>query len=89
MKVNPASHRSNSKPLGIIKKPKPKPSISLKNQIRPIKRILRKYFPKNEKYVPLSTGGETGSEDDGLLDLSDDDFFLVGSSNDGANVDDE
>ncbi|KAK7310267.1 hypothetical protein RJT34_07673 [Clitoria ternatea] len=32
---------------------------------------------------------ETGSEDDGLLDLSDDDFFLVGSSSDESNIDDE
>ncbi|KAK7278391.1 hypothetical protein RJT34_23419 [Clitoria ternatea] len=203
VRVNPASRRSNSKPLGITKKPKPKPSVSLKNQIRSIERILRKnlppevreaqeqklealkkqqeihtrlaaerkiflrdrkikfferrkierrirrveklqrassstqdysdqlsalkqdlkyvmYFPKNEKYVPLFTGGEdseivdrrngfrkkiedrliaaaasgkdleeTGSEDDGLLDLSDDDFFLAGSSSDEADADDE
>ncbi|TKY51938.1 rRNA-processing protein efg1 [Spatholobus suberectus] len=78
------------------------------------------YFPKNEKYVPLFTGGddseivdrrnglrkqiedrliataasgkdleETGSEDDGLLDMSDDDFFLAGSSSDEADADDE
>lgn len=32
---------------------------------------------------------ETGSEDDGLLDLSEDDFFLSGSSSDEANADDE
>ncbi|KAL2506645.1 Protein of unknown function (DUF2361) [Abeliophyllum distichum] len=32
---------------------------------------------------------ETGSEDDGLLDLSDDDFFLNGSSSDDAEADDE
>ncbi|GAU25852.1 hypothetical protein TSUD_31170, partial [Trifolium subterraneum] len=32
---------------------------------------------------------ETGSEDDGLLDLSDDDFFLAGSSSDEADADDE
>ncbi|CAF1987852.1 unnamed protein product [Brassica oleracea var. botrytis] len=32
---------------------------------------------------------ETGSEDDGLLDLSDDDFFDKGSSNDEADADDE
>lgn len=32
---------------------------------------------------------ETGSEDDGLLDLSDDDFFHTGSSSDDANADDE
>ncbi|KAK7391751.1 hypothetical protein VNO78_20172 [Psophocarpus tetragonolobus] len=199
-----ATRRSNSKPLGIAKKPKP--SVSLKNQIRSIERMLRKnlppevreaqeqklealkkqqeihtrlaaerkiflrdrkikfferrkierrirrleklhrassssssaqpysdqlsvlkqdlqyvmYFPKNEKYVPLFTGGddsemvdrrnglrkqiedrliaaaasgkdleETGSEDDGLLDLSDDDFFLAGSSSDEADADDE
>ncbi|ONI26471.1 hypothetical protein PRUPE_1G027200 [Prunus persica] len=32
---------------------------------------------------------ETGSEDDGLLDLSEDDFFLNGSSSDEADADDE
>ncbi|XP_059650727.1 rRNA-processing protein EFG1-like [Cornus florida] len=32
---------------------------------------------------------ETGSEDDGILDLSDDDFFLTGSSSDEADADDE
>ncbi|PIA31528.1 hypothetical protein AQUCO_04900082v1 [Aquilegia coerulea] len=32
---------------------------------------------------------ETGSEDDGLLDMSDDDFFLAGSSSDEADADDE
>ncbi|XP_015573505.1 rRNA-processing protein EFG1 isoform X1 [Ricinus communis] len=32
---------------------------------------------------------ETGSEDDGLLDLSEDDFFLTGTSSDEANADDE
>ncbi|XWS13762.1 hypothetical protein CRYUN_Cryun36dG0066000 [Craigia yunnanensis] len=32
---------------------------------------------------------ETGSEDDGLLDLSDDDFFLSGTSSDEADADDE
>ncbi|GER25486.1 rRNA-processing protein efg1 [Striga asiatica] len=32
---------------------------------------------------------ETGSEDDGLLDPSDDDFFLHGSSSDEADADDE
>ncbi|KAJ7979951.1 rRNA-processing protein EFG1 [Quillaja saponaria] len=73
------------------------------------------YFPKTEKYVPLFTGSdnteivdsrnrlrkqiktrvteaaasgkdleETGSEDDGLLDLSEDDFFLTGSDEDAA-----
>ncbi|KAK7268915.1 hypothetical protein RIF29_21625 [Crotalaria pallida] len=78
------------------------------------------YFPKTEKYVPLFTGGddleivdkrnglrkqiedrlvaaaasgkdleETGSEDDGLLDLSEDDFFIGGSSSDEADADDE
>ncbi|XLR53872.1 hypothetical protein S83_004544, partial [Arachis hypogaea] len=31
----------------------------------------------------------TGSEDDGLLDLSEDDFFLAGSSSDEADADDE
>ncbi|GLT99487.1 hypothetical protein SLE2022_169240 [Rubroshorea leprosula] len=32
---------------------------------------------------------ETGSEDDGLLDMSDDDFFLSGTSSDEADADDE
>lgn len=32
---------------------------------------------------------ETGSEDDGLIDLSDDDFFVSGSSSDEADADDE
>ncbi|XP_062168463.1 rRNA-processing protein EFG1 isoform X1 [Alnus glutinosa] len=32
---------------------------------------------------------ETGSEDDGLMDLSEDDFFLSGSSSDEADADDE
>lgn len=32
---------------------------------------------------------ETGSEDDGLVDLSDDDFFISGSSSDEADADDE
>lgn len=32
---------------------------------------------------------ETGSEDDGLLDVSEDDFFLAGSSSDEADADDE
>ncbi|KAB1218078.1 hypothetical protein CJ030_MR3G014512 [Morella rubra] len=32
---------------------------------------------------------ETGSEDDGLMDLSEDDFFLAGSSSDEADADDE
>ncbi|KAM0985360.1 hypothetical protein FF1_012725 [Malus domestica] len=32
---------------------------------------------------------ETGSEDDGLLDMSEDDFFLNGSSSDEADADDE
>ncbi|EOA37276.1 hypothetical protein CARUB_v10010871mg, partial [Capsella rubella] len=79
-----------------------------------------RFFPKNEKYVPLFSGGddlqvsdrrsklrkqikaniivaaatgkeleETGSEDDALLDLSDDDFFVNGSSSDEADADDE
>lgn len=80
-----------------------------------------RFFPKNEKYVALFMGGddseivdrrnklrkqikaniisaaasgkdleaETGSEDDGLLDLSEDDFFLSGSSSDEADADDE
>jgi hypothetical protein len=36
-----------------------------------------------------ATVTETYSEDDGLLDLSDDDFFLPGSSSDEADADDE
>lgn len=32
---------------------------------------------------------ETGSEDDGAMDMSEDDFFLVGSSSDDADADDE
>lgn len=36
-----------------------------------------------------ATVAETGSEDDGLLDLSDDDFFVAGSSSDEADADDE
>lgn len=79
-----------------------------------------RFFPKTEKYVSLFTGGddtdvvdrrnrlrkqikanlvaaaasgkdleETGSEDDGLLDLSEDDFFLTGTSSDEADADDE
>jgi hypothetical protein len=40
-RVNPAGRRS--KGLGVEKKPKPKPkSVSLKNQIRSIERMLRK-----------------------------------------------
>ncbi|GMN46830.1 hypothetical protein TIFTF001_016007 [Ficus carica] len=43
--------------------------------------------------VAAAAGGkdleETGSEDDGLLDMSDDDFFLTGSSSDEADADDE
>ncbi|MED6143744.1 hypothetical protein PIB30_008691 [Stylosanthes scabra] len=210
VRVNPASRRSNSSSTASTSAPKalkPKPPVSLKNQIRSAERMLRKqnlpaevreaqqqkldalkkqqeihtrlaaerkiflrdrkikfferrkierrirrleklqraashqpqaseaseqlsklkkdlqyvmYFPKNEKYVPLFTGGddseivdrrnglrkqiearliaaaasgkdleETGSEDDGLLDLSEDDFFLAGSSSDEADADDE
>lgn len=79
-----------------------------------------RFFPKTEKYVSLFIGGddmdmvdrrnklrkqikanivaaaasgkdleETGSEDDGLLDLSEDDFFANGSSSDEADADDE
>lgn len=36
-----------------------------------------------------ATVAETGSEDDGHLDLTDDDFFLAGSSSDEADADDE
>ncbi|CAL5395368.1 unnamed protein product [Camellia sinensis] len=44
----------------------------------------------NPKGVKSTQGhGETGSEDDGLLDLSEDDFFLTGSSSDEADADDE
>ncbi|KAL0433595.1 UNVERIFIED_CONTAM: hypothetical protein Slati_2693800 [Sesamum latifolium] len=168
----PAGQR-RPKALTIDKKSKankPK-SVSLKNQIRSIERMLRKdlphevkeaqekkldelkkqqeihnrlalerqeaeiaeqltelkedleyvrFFPKTEKYVSLFMGGdeaeivekrnslrkqikanliaaaasgkdleETGSEDDGLLDPSEDDFFLNGSSSDDADADDE
>ncbi|THG06274.1 hypothetical protein TEA_006049 [Camellia sinensis var. sinensis] len=195
----PVSSNRRSKSLDIDKKAKPKPkakpkSVSLKNQIRSLERMLRKdlppevreaqekklegiknqqeihnrlaverkrrkierrirrlekmqrassgqsqeaeiaeqlsklkedleyvrFFPKTEKYVSLFMGGddtdivdrrnrlrkqikaniiaaaasgkdleETGSEDDGLLDLSEDDFFLTGSSSDEADADDE
>jgi hypothetical protein len=37
----------------------------------------------------LLTLTETGSEDDGLLDLSEDDFFLAETSSDEADADDE
>ncbi|XWS08870.1 hypothetical protein CRYUN_Cryun40dG0037500 [Craigia yunnanensis] len=60
------------------------------------------FFPKTEKYIAeadksqliaAAASGkdleETGSEDDGLLDLSDDDFFLSGTSSDEADADDE
>ncbi|KAF7151187.1 hypothetical protein RHSIM_Rhsim02G0032600 [Rhododendron simsii] len=192
--VGASSSSRGSKGLGVDKKAKPKPkSVSIKNQIRSIERMLRKdlppevreaqekklegfkkqqdihtrlaveqrrkierrirrlekmqrtssgqsqeaevaeqlsklnedleyvrFFPKTEKYVALFMGGdetdmvdrrnrlrnqikaniiaaaasgkdleETGSEDDGLLDLSEDDFFLAGSSSDEAEADDE
>ncbi|XP_010556883.1 PREDICTED: rRNA-processing protein EFG1-like [Tarenaya hassleriana] len=91
-------------------------------QISKLKEDLEyvRFFPKNEKYVSLFTGGddlevaerrnelrkqikaniiaaaasgkdleETGSEDDGHLDLSDDDFFLNGSTSDEADADEE
>lgn len=32
---------------------------------------------------------ETGSEDDGAMDISEDDFFLAGSSSEEADADDE
>ncbi|XP_023540715.1 vitellogenin-2-like isoform X4 [Cucurbita pepo subsp. pepo] len=114
-RVNPAARRS--KALAVEKKPK---SVSLKNQIRSAERMLRKFFPKTEKYLALFTGSddsdtvdrrnklrkqikanliaaaasgkdleETGSEDDGLLDMSEDDFFVSGSSSDEADADDE
>ncbi|KAK6161413.1 hypothetical protein DH2020_004794 [Rehmannia glutinosa] len=60
-----------------------------------VSEIKLQFFPKTEKYVPLFIGAsgkdleETGSEDDGLLDQSDDDFFLHGSSSDEADADDE
>ncbi|XP_057426819.1 rRNA-processing protein EFG1 isoform X2 [Lotus japonicus] len=44
VRVNPASRRSNSKPLGGVAK-KHKPPVSLKNQIRSAERILRKNLP--------------------------------------------
>jgi hypothetical protein len=44
---------------------------------------------KRQRHFVLFTYAETGSEDDGLLDLSDDDFFLAGSSSDEADADDE
>jgi hypothetical protein len=37
----------------------------------------------------LLTLTETGSEDDGLLDLSEDDFFLAETSSDEVDADDE
>lgn len=40
-------------------------------------------------YFVFATITETGSEDDGLLDLSEDDFFLGGSSSDEGEADDE
>lgn len=94
----------------------------LTEQLSKLKEDLEyvKFFPKTEKYVSLYVGGdeaeimekrnilrkqikanliaaaangkdleETGSEDDGLLDPSDDDFFLNGSSSDEAEADDE
>ncbi|XP_038722451.1 rRNA-processing protein EFG1-like isoform X2 [Tripterygium wilfordii] len=94
----------------------------LADQLSKLKEDLEyvRFFPKTEKYVSLFTGGddldivdrrnrirkqikanligaaasgkdleETGSEDDGLLDLSEDDFFVTGSSSDEADADDE
>lgn len=46
------------------------------------------YAHKNDALLKLLST-ETGSEDDGLLDLSEDDFFLSGSSSDEADADDE
>ncbi|XP_065863180.1 rRNA-processing protein EFG1 isoform X1 [Euphorbia lathyris] len=96
--------------------------VEITEQLSKLKEDLEyvRFFPKTEKYVSLFTGGddpdvvdrrnslrkeikanliaaaasgkdleETGSEDDGLLDLSEDDFFLAGSSSDEANADDE
>ncbi|GAY54036.1 hypothetical protein CUMW_153550 [Citrus unshiu] len=153
-----------SKGLAVEKKPKPK-SVSLKNQIRSVERMLRKELPAEVReaqqkkleelkkqqeihtrlaverkiflrdrkikfferrkierrirrleklqrddsdivdrrnrlrkqikanLIAAAASGkdleETGSEDDGLLDLSDDDFFLTGSSSDEADADDE
>ncbi|KHG25657.1 rrna-processing efg1 [Gossypium arboreum] len=52
---------------------------------------LRKQIKAN--LVAAAASGKdlegTGSEDDGLLDLSDDDFFLTGSSSEEADADDE
>ncbi|TYG49686.1 hypothetical protein ES288_D10G114200v1 [Gossypium darwinii] len=42
-----------------------------------------------EKMPKRNQTKETGSEDDGLLDLSDDDFFLTGSSSEEVDADDE
>lgn len=43
-----------------------------------------------QNYIKIWTHeSETGSEDDGLLDASEDDFFLNGSSSDEADADDE
>ncbi|XP_054821703.1 rRNA-processing protein EFG1 isoform X2 [Prosopis cineraria] len=97
-------------------------SAGIAEQLSKLKEDLKyvMYFPKTEKYVPLFSGGdgseivdnrnrfrkqiearliaaaesgkdleETGSEDDGILDLSEDDFFLGGSSSDEAEADDE
>ncbi|KAK1362482.1 rRNA-processing protein EFG1 [Heracleum sosnowskyi] len=94
----------------------------ISDQLSKLKEDLEyvRFFPKNEKYVPLFMGGddtetvdrrnvlrkqikaniitaaasgkdleETGSEDDGHLDPSEDDFFLIGSSSDEADADDE
>ncbi|KAG6766182.1 hypothetical protein POTOM_030251 [Populus tomentosa] len=48
------------------------------------------YTPVHAVYLLIhSHYSETGSEDDGLLDLSEDDFFLAGTSSDEADADDE
>ncbi|KAJ9182204.1 hypothetical protein P3X46_006227 [Hevea brasiliensis] len=96
--------------------------VEIAEQLSKLKEDLEyvRFFPKSEKYVSLFNGGddsnivdrrnglrkqikanlsaaaasgkdleETGSEDDGLLDLSEDDFFLTGTSSDEADADDE
>ncbi|XP_057960221.1 rRNA-processing protein EFG1 isoform X2 [Malania oleifera] len=50
---------------------------------------LRKQIKANLIAAAASGKDLEGSEDDGLLDLSEDDFFLSGSSSDEADADDE
>lgn len=51
--------------------------------------IFKNCFVKIITFSMELTQTETGSEDDGLLDMSEDDFFLSGSSSDEADADDE